>query len=405
MAEGLPPHHQMDTSQAMRIIPTRPPPTLTNPTQFSEGINKFIERCLKKDPKERSKSIDLMLDSFVIVSKGPEVLMPIVSEYLKLKIEKGTLLDEDEGTHSSDSKTSSNTNTGKSFKNSGKSFKNSGKSFKDSLDTSSSPKSNKNSVNKISAQQEVSFLRNKSESIEDEEEEDSSEVNNPSRLTKNLRQGDSSDEVAKESEEGGGSVVEKSGEEGATRGEKEEQDGASVVEKDGEDGGSVVEKEGEDEGSVVEKDGEIKKEKVKKGKEEGSSSSDEDDDEAFSSALSQFMPKGVSRPPPAAMTSQPSSDEMKRLKEELNLFKIGIHATVEKQNDRIKYLENENNYLRSVVKNMQQEIEDMKDQVTAKKRSSLSKVNSVKKLNSLKKGTTKDRESTVTNPLFGLKDK
>lgn len=42
------------------MIPARPPPTLAAPQDFSPAFNKFIARCLTKDPKDRPSAAELL---------------------------------------------------------------------------------------------------------------------------------------------------------------------------------------------------------------------------------------------------------------------------------------------------------------------------------------------------------
>eukprot|EP01091_Cochliopodium_minus_P011563 TRINITY_DN3311_c0_g2_i2.p1 TRINITY_DN3311_c0_g2~~TRINITY_DN3311_c0_g2_i2.p1 ORF type:complete len:925 (-),score=275.28 TRINITY_DN3311_c0_g2_i2:403-3177(-) len=87
MAEGFPPYHELEVEQAMKMVATKAPPSFSEPSKFSESITNFISRCLKRNASERSKAIDLMLDSFVIQTSGSDSLIPLVNEYLKLKVE------------------------------------------------------------------------------------------------------------------------------------------------------------------------------------------------------------------------------------------------------------------------------------------------------------------------------
>jgi hypothetical protein len=48
MAEGLPPNHEMNPMRAMRLVPQRPPPTLTDPKKWSKDFNDFLAQCLTK---------------------------------------------------------------------------------------------------------------------------------------------------------------------------------------------------------------------------------------------------------------------------------------------------------------------------------------------------------------------
>ena len=103
MAEGFPPYHELEVEKAMKMVISKPPPTFTE-NKFSEKICNFIARCLRKVPSERSKAIDLMLDTFIISAGNNEVLTPLVNEYLKLKVEGAFAYDESEtDSHSTNS--------------------------------------------------------------------------------------------------------------------------------------------------------------------------------------------------------------------------------------------------------------------------------------------------------------
>lgn len=47
------------------IIPSRPPPTLTNPESFSPEMNAFIARCLTKDQEARPTAKEMADDPWV----------------------------------------------------------------------------------------------------------------------------------------------------------------------------------------------------------------------------------------------------------------------------------------------------------------------------------------------------
>lgn len=46
--------------QAIFMIPTRPPPTLSNPKKFSKEFIDFIARCLVKEPNKRPTAAELL---------------------------------------------------------------------------------------------------------------------------------------------------------------------------------------------------------------------------------------------------------------------------------------------------------------------------------------------------------
>lgn len=48
MAEGMPPHFNVHPMRAIFLIPSKPPPKLTEPSKWSNEFNDFIKCCLVK---------------------------------------------------------------------------------------------------------------------------------------------------------------------------------------------------------------------------------------------------------------------------------------------------------------------------------------------------------------------
>lgn len=65
LAEGNPPYHNMHPMRIIFLIPSRPPPTLTKPSQWSPEFNDFVGKCLTKDPDARPSSSDLLKHPFI----------------------------------------------------------------------------------------------------------------------------------------------------------------------------------------------------------------------------------------------------------------------------------------------------------------------------------------------------
>lgn len=65
MAEGAPPHSNLNPLRAIFLIPSKPAPTLADPDQWSPDMLDFIRCCCKKDPSERSDSALLTTHPFV----------------------------------------------------------------------------------------------------------------------------------------------------------------------------------------------------------------------------------------------------------------------------------------------------------------------------------------------------
>jgi serine/threonine protein kinase len=60
MAEGKPPYHDLHPMRAIFIIPSKPPPKLSNPPYFSPTFQDFVSKCLIKDPKNRPSASELL---------------------------------------------------------------------------------------------------------------------------------------------------------------------------------------------------------------------------------------------------------------------------------------------------------------------------------------------------------
>jgi len=87
MAEGRPPHSEMHPMRVIFIIPSRPPPTMTNPEKWSPELNDFVKKCLMKDPTERPDATTLLSHPFLknVSKKNP--LKPLLKKQKEI-IEK-----------------------------------------------------------------------------------------------------------------------------------------------------------------------------------------------------------------------------------------------------------------------------------------------------------------------------
>eukprot|EP00550_Attheya_septentrionalis_P004009 CAMPEP_0198289310 /NCGR_PEP_ID=MMETSP1449-20131203/7537_1 /TAXON_ID=420275 /ORGANISM="Attheya septentrionalis, Strain CCMP2084" /LENGTH=707 /DNA_ID=CAMNT_0043987617 /DNA_START=41 /DNA_END=2164 /DNA_ORIENTATION=- len=65
MAEGAPPHSNLNPLRAIFVIPTKPAPTLADPDNWSPEMLDFIRCCCKKDPSQRHDSAMLSSHPFV----------------------------------------------------------------------------------------------------------------------------------------------------------------------------------------------------------------------------------------------------------------------------------------------------------------------------------------------------
>lgn len=60
MAEGKPPYSNIHPMRAIFMIPSRPPPKLSEPDNWGKDFNEFIGRCLTKNPENRPTASELL---------------------------------------------------------------------------------------------------------------------------------------------------------------------------------------------------------------------------------------------------------------------------------------------------------------------------------------------------------
>lgn len=65
MAEGAPPHSNLNPLRAIFVIPNKPAPTLADPDQWSPEMLDFVRCCCQKDPNQRHDSALLSSHPFV----------------------------------------------------------------------------------------------------------------------------------------------------------------------------------------------------------------------------------------------------------------------------------------------------------------------------------------------------
>ena len=65
MAEGVPPHGNLNPLRAIFVIPTKPAPTLADPDQWSPEMLDFVRNSCQKDPSQRHDSALLSSHPFV----------------------------------------------------------------------------------------------------------------------------------------------------------------------------------------------------------------------------------------------------------------------------------------------------------------------------------------------------
>jgi len=85
MAEGKPPYYNIHPMRAIFMIPTRPPPKLSNPDAWSPEFISFVAACLQKKPQDRLTAFKLLKHPFIL--KERSVKSKVVLESLILESE------------------------------------------------------------------------------------------------------------------------------------------------------------------------------------------------------------------------------------------------------------------------------------------------------------------------------
>ena len=65
MAEGTPPHANLNPLRAIFLIPSKPPPTIADPDIWSPEMLDFLGKCLQKAPSQRMDSAQLAKHPFI----------------------------------------------------------------------------------------------------------------------------------------------------------------------------------------------------------------------------------------------------------------------------------------------------------------------------------------------------
>ena len=70
----------MFTILELSLIPTKPPPSFSQPDKWSPGFIDFVSRCLVKNPDSRATASELLQHEFIKNSKPPEILADMIRE-------------------------------------------------------------------------------------------------------------------------------------------------------------------------------------------------------------------------------------------------------------------------------------------------------------------------------------
>lgn len=80
LAVGDPPHHELDPTKVVLIIPSVEPPSLPPNFQGSPEFCEFLEACLRKNGSQRPSAAELLHFPFIVNSKGKAVIQDLVQE-------------------------------------------------------------------------------------------------------------------------------------------------------------------------------------------------------------------------------------------------------------------------------------------------------------------------------------
>jgi serine/threonine protein kinase len=87
LGDCQPPLYDVPPMRALLQIPRREPPTLASPENWSKEFNDFLATCLKKDPKQRPNSTELLKHHFLQKACTPEVVVLFIERKNRLKNE------------------------------------------------------------------------------------------------------------------------------------------------------------------------------------------------------------------------------------------------------------------------------------------------------------------------------
>jgi len=93
MAEGHPPHYNIHPMRAIFMIPTRPPPRLAHPNEWSPEFISFLAACLIKKPKDRPSADQLLKHAFIKKAKNlkpKQIFAPLILEVSRVIAEVGS---------------------------------------------------------------------------------------------------------------------------------------------------------------------------------------------------------------------------------------------------------------------------------------------------------------------------
>lgn len=83
LAESRPPYANIHPMRAIFMIPSRPPPRLSEPDLWTPEFNDFVAKCLTKNPDERPSADELLAHPFIRKAKDSSLLRNLLAENLE----------------------------------------------------------------------------------------------------------------------------------------------------------------------------------------------------------------------------------------------------------------------------------------------------------------------------------
>ena len=87
MAEGEPPNLRENPMKALYLTANGPPPSLNEKDKWSPEFNRFVTRCLTKDPMMRPNTHELLMDPFIALApeNGKQEFSMYLENWIKRK--------------------------------------------------------------------------------------------------------------------------------------------------------------------------------------------------------------------------------------------------------------------------------------------------------------------------------
>ncbi|MCJ1396392.1 putative protein serine/threonine kinase [Xylographa bjoerkii] len=87
LANGEPPYSDIHPMKVLFLIPKNPPPVLQG--DFSKSFKEFVELCLKRDPRDRPSTRDLLKHPFIRRAKKTTYLTELIERYERWQASNG----------------------------------------------------------------------------------------------------------------------------------------------------------------------------------------------------------------------------------------------------------------------------------------------------------------------------